>query len=223
MRIANITLGTLLSLSISMPTRADLWGGDIPLLIEVVSNTLNSLEELRSQTSMMSKELRGLDDKITRLKSIKEIIGPSDLSPWKDPIEAISRLKKIYSLMPPEFRTEASDELEARLSQSMSLASNLVENAKPAFESGKQLETDGLEVGPAVANKMTASGVGTLVALQSQNQVAQATIISLLSQEIALNSSKEVRRLKSQSNEFKIMGSGMKGLSGHINLMEVRR
>ena len=223
MRVRIATLFLMLTLGLAKPAKADFWGGDIPLLIEIVTNTLNTLNELRDQTSMLSKELRGIDDKINRLKSIQEIIAPNDLAAWKDPREALRRLTRIYYTMPPELRTEKSDEVERRLSQAMSVAGILAESAKPAFSSGKQLEKEGLEVGPAVANKMSASGIGTLVALQSQNQVAQATIISLLSQMIAEDGSKEAARLNSQSHEYKELGSGLTGFSKQIKLMEVER
>ena len=223
MRLKIALLVAVLGLGFARPARADFWGGDIPLLIEIVTNTLNTLYELRDQSEMLRRELRGIDDKIYRLKTVQDIIGPNDLGAWKDPREALRRLQRIYYTLPPEFRTEKSDEVERRISQAMSVAGVLVDSAKPAFNSGKELEKTGLEVGPAVANKMTASGVGTLVALQSQNQVAQATIISLLSQMIAENGSKEVARLNSQSKEYKSMGTGLSGFSKQINLLEVHR
>ncbi len=223
MRITTLVLGAMLTLSTIKPAKADLWGADLPLLVEIVANTLNTLYELKSQSSMLRRELRGIDDKIHRLKSIQEIIAPNDLAGWKNPREAMRRLQRIYYTMPPEFRTEKSDEVERRISQAMSVAGVLTDTAKPAFDSGKQLEKNGLEVGPAVANKMTASGVGTLVALQSQNQVAQATIISLLSQMIVENGSKEAARLNSQALEYKTLGSGLNGFSKQIKLMEVNR
>jgi len=223
MRLRNILLCGAIVVASSRGARADLWGGDIPLLIEIVANTLHSLGELKKQSKLLAKELRGIDDQIARLKTIQSIIAPNDLEAWKNPHEAMRRLQRIYYTLPPEFRTEKSDEVERRISQAMSVAGVLVDSAKPSFSSGKELERKGLEVGPAVANKMTASGVGTLVALQSQNQVAQATIISLLSQMIAESGSKEVARLKSQANEYKTLGSEPKPFATQVDLMEVKR
>lgn len=223
MRIKAAALGFMVLALMPRPARADFWGGDIPLLIEIVTNTLNTLNELRGQSEMLRRELRGIDDKIYRLRTIQEIVRPNDLAQWKDPREALRRLQRIYYTLPPEFRTEKSDDFERRISQAMNVAGVLADSAKPAFDSGKQLEKAGLEVGPGVANKMTASGVGTLVALQSQNQVAQATIISLLSQMIAENGSKEVTRLNSQSREYKSLGTGLSGFSNQVKLVEVRR
>ncbi len=205
------------------PARADMFGADIPLLIEIVSNTLSTLGELRDQSELLKRELRGIDEKIKRLKAIKEIIAPDDLDKWKDPKEALRRLRDIYHTLPPEFKTEKSDSIERRIAEAMSVSGNLISNSRSAFDSGKQLEKEGLEVGPAVANKLTASGIGTLVTLQSQNQVAQAQIISLLSQMIAESGSKEAARLEAQSKEFKSVGKSLSGFSKQIKLMEVSR
>lgn len=223
MRIRLIIWVLALSFVVKPKEAKAFFGSDIPFLIEIVSNTLYTLYEIRAQSEMLRRELRGIDDKIHRLRTIQTIIAPNDLDKWKDPKEALKRLQRIYYTLPPEFRSEKSDEIERRISEAMSVAGVLVDSAKPAFESGKELEREGLKVGPAVANKMTASGVGTLVSLQSQNQVAQAQIISLLSQMIAENGSKEAARLNSQALEYKSIGQGLSGFSGQINLMEVKR
>lgn len=220
-RIRASLLGFLISLA---PQNAKaLVGEEIPFLIEIISNTLYTLHEVRAQSEMLRRELRGIDDKIHRLRTIQEIIAPDDLEKWKNPQEALRRLRRIYYELPPEFRTDKSDEIERRIAEALSVAGVLVESARPAFSSGKELEKEGLEVGPAVANKMTASGVGTLVSLQSQNQVAQAQIISLLSQMIAESGAKEASRLQSHSRELKVIGNGLTGFSKQIQLMEVER
>ncbi|MBP7843497.1 MAG: hypothetical protein KA116_01660 [Proteobacteria bacterium] len=222
MRLICLPLIFFLSLLSAPQARADLWGADLPLLIEIITNTLNTYNQLRVQTQLLEDELRGIKDTIHRFESIKAIIQPDNLDAWKDPREATSRLQRIYYSLPPEFRTEKSDEIERQISQAMSLAGRLSDEARSAFKSGKQMEQNALQVGPAVANKMTASGVGTLITLESQNQVAQATIISLLSQMIADEGSKQASNIKSQSAEYEAIGK-MRAFSEHITLMGVSR
>lgn len=211
-----------LGMGLAKPASAS-WGAELPFLAEIVTNTLYTLYELRNQSNLLREELRGIQDKIHRLKSVQELLSPKDLESWKNPGEALNRLRQIYETLPPQFRTEKSRQLETQLSEAMGLAGRLTKEAKPAFASGKQLEKNSLEASPAVANKMTASGVGTLVSLQSQNQVAQAQIISLLSQMIAEGASKETARINSQALEYKTLGSGLQGFSSQIQLLEVRR
>ena len=47
-----------------LKSHADFWGGDIPLLIEIVTNTLNTLMELRQQSQLMEDEMAGIKDRI---------------------------------------------------------------------------------------------------------------------------------------------------------------
>lgn len=223
MRLNILSFGIAAFFSVSQSARADMFGADLPLLVEIVANTLSSLRELKGQSDLLRRELRGIDDKIRRLNAIKELVTPNNLDAWKDPQEATRRLRRIYYTLPPEFRTEKSDAIEQQITEAMRVAGLLTHAAEPAFRSGKQLEKEALDVGPAVSNKMTASGVGTLITLESQNQIAQAQIISLLSQMIAESGSKEVSRLNSQSREFKTMGKGLGGFPKQIKLMEVKR
>lgn len=213
-----IAITFILTMFCSPKSRADLWGADLPLLVEIVANTLQTYFQLKEQTELMREEYRGIKDKINRLETIKDIIQPDNLEAWKDPRVAVKRLQDIYYTLPPEFRTGKSDEIERQMSQAMSLAARISDEAKIAFKSGKQLERNALSVGPAVANKMTASGVGTLISLESQNQVAQATIISLLSNMVAENASRDASYLKSQIREFQKIEQGMGGFVRAITL-----
>lgn len=196
--------GFVLVVALAFPqkARADFWGGDIPLLIEIVANTLNTLQQLQQQSAMMRDEMRGINEKIRRIKTIERIIRPEDWKEWRDPREAVRRLQRIYYTLPKEYRTEKSDDIERELSRAMSLASQLADTAKTTFESGKQLEERATGASPGVAQKLTASGVGTLVALQSQNQVAQAQVISLLSQMIAESSARQSQLVVSKATHL---------------------
>src|ERR1700733_10727580 len=97
-----ILVFSLLSVLLACPAKADFWGGDIPLLAEIVTNTLHSLTELRKQTTLLNDEMDGIKDKINRIKTIETLVNPSTWSEWKDPGEALRRLRKIYHTLPPE-------------------------------------------------------------------------------------------------------------------------
>ena len=59
-----IILITLLVFS-SLQVQA-FWGGDIPLLIKIVTNTMRTFKQLRDQTSLLKKQMQGIDDIIRR-------------------------------------------------------------------------------------------------------------------------------------------------------------
>ncbi len=188
-------------------SRADLWGGDLPLLAEIVFNTLHTMMELEQQTNSMNDELAGIKDKINRIRSIAEVVQPSSWEKWKDPKEAINRLRMIYHTIPKEYRTEKYDEIENEIAKAMNLVSRVSPEMDTTFKSGKELERRGADASPGVAQKLSASGIGTLIAIESQSQVIQSHITSLLAQMLADGNEKETRAVATNGASFRSVAS----------------
>lgn len=185
-----------------MPARADFWGGDLPLLTQIVANTLQTLYQLKQQTEMMEDEMEGIKNKIYRIQTISEMVQPSSWEKWKDPREALSRLKIIYHTLPKEYRSEKADQIEDELSKAMNLVARIDPQARTTFQSGKEMERRGADASPGVAQKLTASGVGTLIAMEAQSQMIQSHITTLLAQMLADGNEKESRAVVTRGAAF---------------------
>ena len=191
------------------PARADLWGGDLPLLAQIVANTLMTLYQLKQQTQMMEDEMDGVKDKIYRIETIYSVVNPSTWDEWRDPQEALRRLRVIYRTLPPEYRSPKADAIEDEISKAMNLVARLGPESKRTFSSGKEMEAKGANASPGVAQKLAASGVGTLVAMEAQNQALQSHVVSLLAQMLASANEQEVRGVVAR-------GSGFSGVSSSL-------
>jgi hypothetical protein len=209
MRILVLTALFTLSFPSIKPAKADLWGGDLPLLAQIVSNTLYTLYELQRQTGTLEDSMSGINDKIHRVQTIAEMIQPSDWDKWKDPREALNRLKIIYQTLPPEYRSAKADAIEDELSKAMNLVARLDPQIATTFRSGKELEQRGADSSPGVAQKLTASGVGTLVALEAQSQSIQSHITTLLAQMLADANERESRAVVTRGSTYKGISSGL--------------
>jgi hypothetical protein len=210
-----------------LSVHADFWGGDLPLLAEIVTNTLNTLYELQRQTGLLKDEMDGINDTINRVKTISDIVQPSTWDQWRNPAEALRRLEQIYYTIPKEYRTEKSDVVEGEISQAMNMVSRLTPEIRTSFLSGKELERRGADASPGVAQKLTASGVGSLVALESQTQAIQSHIASLLAQMLAQTNESESRRLVSTGETFanvsENLGSSDSRFLSHILPLGIRQ
>jgi len=189
--------------------RADFWGADIPLLTKIVFNTLYTMNELRKQTGMLQEEMAGINDRIYRIQAIADVVQPSSWDKWKDPEEALRRLKIVYYTLPKEYRSEKSDEIEDELSKAMALVAQVHRSTTSSFQSGKELERRGADGSPGVAQKLTASGVGTLITMESQSQVIQSHIVSLLAQSLANANEKEARSVQTKGTTFATIPENM--------------
>lgn len=200
--------------------KADLWGADLPLLAEIVFNTLHTMMELEQQSQYWFDQMEGVRDKIDRIRTISEMVQPSSWDQWRDPHEAMRRLKNIYYTMPKEYRSEKAEVIESELSKAMNLISRVRPEAQTTFASGKELERRGADASPAVAQKLTASGVGTLISMEAQTQVIQSHITSLLAQMLADANEKESRAVASKGSNFswfsKILGQFDNSFSSRV-------
>lgn len=189
--------------------KADLWGADLPLLAEIVFNTLHTMMELEKQSQHMNDELAGIKDRINRIRTISDAVQPSQWEKWKDPREAVTRLRIIYHAMPKEYRSEKYDTIEDEIAKAMNLAARVAPESKTSFESGKELERRGADASPGVAQKLTASGVGSLVSLESQSLTMQSHIITLLAQMLANGNEKETRAVSIRGNSMKAFSTNL--------------
>lgn len=199
---------SLLSL-LPLQSKADLWGADLPLLAEIVFNTLHTMSELEQQTTYMNDELAGIKDRINRIRTIADVVQPSSWDKWKDPKEALNRLRIIYHTLPKEYRSEKYDNIEDELAKAMNLVARVGVDTQTSFKSGKELERRGADASPGVAQKLTASGVGTLIAQEAQSQVIQSHITSLLTQMLAEGNEKETRAIATKGANLKDFASNL--------------
>lgn len=202
----------IVSLS-SFQAKADFWGADLPLLAEIVFNTLHTMVELEKQSNQIHEELDGIKDKINRIRTISEMVQPSSWEKWKDPKEALNRLRVIYYNIPKEYRSEKYDQIEQEISRAMNLVSRIAPEVATTFNSGKEMERRGADASPGVAQKLTASGTGTLIALEAQSQAIQSHITSLLAQMLAQGNEREVRAVASSGDSFRSFANNL-GRSG---------
>ena len=199
-----------IALVFQLQAKADLWGGDLPLLAQIVTNTLNTIMELQKQRKLMEDEMDGINDRIVRIKTISQIIQPSEWDKWKDPKEALTRLDKIYKALPKEYKSEKSNLVESEIAKAMNLVANVSTDSKSTFNSGKELENRALYSSPGVSQKLTASGIGTLISQQAQSQVIQSHVVSLLTQMLADGHEKESRLVVSKGESYKAFSNSLK-------------
>lgn len=200
-----------------LKSKADLWGADLPLLAEIVFNTLHTMNELQQQTQYMNDELEGIRDRIDRIKTIADVVQPSTWEKWKDPAEALRRLQTIYYNIPNEYRTEKYDAINDELSRAMNMISRVSSGATTTFKSGKELERRGADASPGVAQKLTASGVGTLIAAESQSLVIQSHITSLLTQMLAEGNERETRAVVSRGTSYSSIAKNLSDQDGKFS------
>jgi hypothetical protein len=202
---------------LSLTARADLFGGDLPLLAQIVTNTLNTIMELQKQRQLMEDQMAGIRDRIDRIRTINDLVQPSQWDQWKKPEEAVRRLGIIYRTLPKEYRSEKADLIETELANAMNLIARVKSESVTNYNSGKELEARALGSSPGVSQKLAASGVGTLISLESQSQVIQSHVVSLLTQMLAEGHENENRLVMSKGQSYSTVSGSLKNKSNRFS------
>jgi hypothetical protein len=158
--------------------------------------------ELQQQTQLLNDQMDGIKDRLNRIQTIAEVVQPSQWDRWRDPAEAMRRIKLIYGTLPKEYRSEKTDQIEEELSKAMNLISRVGRGAESSFRSGKEMEERASNASPGVAQKLTASGVGSLITMEAQTQIIQSHIVSLLAQTLADANEKETRQVTNSGSSY---------------------
>ncbi|MCM0604499.1 MAG: hypothetical protein KA715_00240 [Xanthomonadaceae bacterium] len=97
------------------PAKADLWGMDIPLLIQIVTNTIQQVEQLRSivgagqdSLNLMRSINQGVNDSLALAQTIAPNQFSGIYSDWNNTSQALARLEEIYGAVTPFSRGKDS-------------------------------------------------------------------------------------------------------------------
>ena len=87
---------------VSSPARADLWGADLPLLAEIVANTLQQIYEIRqvinngkNQVDLIREINRGINDSLRMMETIKGNVDPGIYRDWSHAQNALKGILEI--------------------------------------------------------------------------------------------------------------------------------
>jgi hypothetical protein len=120
--------------------------------------------------------------------------------------------------MPKEYRNEKYNELDSEIANALNMTAQVRSGTESAFRSGKELERRGADASPGVAQKLTASGVGSLVSVQSQSLALQSHIVTMLAQMMAQANEGETRGVVSKGSALKTVSAQLESKFSSVAL-----
>lgn len=195
----------LLSLSYPRPVRADLWGGDIPLLIQIVANTLQQLAQLRAilgnaqdSLALMRDINRGINDALNVARTISGDRSAGVFENWKTVDEALRQIQDIYGIVVPSPNSRIEQTTDQSVAEAVKLNNSVYDYTKQIDELGEQIKSYSHAVSPGGAQKLTAQTLGVMLHVMNQSLRTQATGLKLQAQSLELVN----RREKESSREI---------------------
>lgn len=193
---------TVFALSISLllpqPSKADLFGGDVAVLVQILANALKQLYELQKMVQTGQDTLyllrdinNGINDSLKLIKSLPDNPNPGlygDLSQIKD---VLDRLNKSYGIVVDSPDSQVYESTDQTIAEAINMNNELYEYTKQLDLVGEEVKTYSHQVSPGGAAKLTAQALGVLIHVTNQQLRAQGTSMKLDAQRLALENKKE--------------------------------
>lgn len=124
-----------LSLFCTQPTRADLFGGDVAMLAQILANAIQQLAQLRSilQNGQDSLNLirdinRGINDSLNLIRTISPNTDPGLYRDWQKVTDALDQIESVYGIIVESQDSRAQRDTDQTAAEAIALNSSIAQS-----------------------------------------------------------------------------------------------
>lgn len=214
MKIKKLLLVAALSLGLiaPRPARADLFGGDVAVLVQILANALQQLAQLQKILSTGGDTLgllrdinRGIRDGLTVLQMINPRFNPGIYGNLETADQVLRAIDDLYGSIPRTAELKLQQAQDHSASESIAMNGPLFRFADQADQESRRIFTHSQNVSPQGAGKLTAQSVAILIGVTTQVLRTNSMMLKALGENMALQNRKE----KLQSAQFKAQYDGL--------------
>lgn len=207
----------LVSVSISIYpaslARADLFGGDVVVLSQILIQTIQQLNQLRMILKAGSDNLdllrdinRGINDSLGLARTISPNTDPGVFRELQKVSEAVRVMTELYGDIVQSKDARVQRTADQSVAEAVTLNNAIYDYSKQIDEIGEQIKSYSHSVSPGGAQKLTAQSLGVMLHVMNQSLRAQATSLKLQAQTVAMQNHKD----KEASRETAELSDAMK-------------
>lgn len=216
-RIIAITL--CFTLILPKPAKADLFGGDVAVLVQILAQTIKQLYELQrivstgqDTLSLMKDINRGIRDGLAIIRIVNPKFNPG-LYGGLETIDQVQRaIEDLYGAIPQTSEYRLQEAQDKSVSESIAMNGTLFQYADSVDEETKRIIAHAQKVSPQGAGKLTAESLAVLIGVTTQVLRTNSMMLKMMGQNMALSNRKE----KLQATQFKAQYEGISNALGTL-------
>ena len=191
-------IAAIFALFLPFSSRADMFGGDIMVLAQILNNSIQQLVQLRAilrngqEDLGLLKEINaGINDSLNLIRTINPYVDPGLFRDLKNVQDAISKLQAIYGIVVDSPSAQAQRNSDQVASEAFSMGNSIFDYTKEIDRVGAEIIQFSHQVSPGGAQKLTAQSLGVLLNVMTTSLRAQAAGLKLQAQSLAQENKKE--------------------------------
>jgi len=203
-----------LCLAIPKSASADMFGGDVAVLVQILANALQQLAQLQQILSTGGDTLgllrdinRGIRDGLTVLQIINPKFNPGLYGDLATADRVLQTINELYGSAPQTNQARLQQIQDQSASESIAMNGTLFQFADQADDESKRIFLQSQDVSPQGAAKLTAQSIAILIGVTTQVLRTNSMMLKMMGENMALQNRKE----KLQSEQFKTQYEGISG------------
>jgi hypothetical protein len=195
-------------------TRADLFGADIPILLNILAQAINQLAQLQSilgtgkdTLGLLQDINQGIKDAMSIMRTMNSTMSPGVLSDLERVEDILGTVNKLYGSVPQTSEANVQKLTDKSVAEAIQIHNQAFKYAENVDPEAERIKDYAKYVNPAGANKLTAQAIGVLINVMNQILRTNAAILKVQSEQLAFQNKKE----KLNSTQFKMQYEGLSG------------
>ncbi|MEI8025268.1 MAG: hypothetical protein WCI18_02865 [Pseudomonadota bacterium] len=179
-------------------SRADVFGGDVVVLTQILANAIQQLLQLRQllstgqdTLSLMQDVNRGLNDALGLVNSVGAALDPGLYRELLRAQDALRYVKNVYGNSVDSSELKVQQDADQTAAEAISLNNSIYGYAREIDQIGEKIKRNSNVASPKGAQKITAQSLGIMLHVMNQSLRAQATGLKLQAQSMAIQNRKD--------------------------------
>lgn len=212
----------LVSISLMTPlkSKADMWGGDLIYLAQILENAIRQYKELQNimqnnkdQLDLLRAINRGINDSLNLARTVYPNIDSGVYNDWSNVNDSLKKLTDIYGEITSSPLKRIYQDTDQSVAEAVTLNNDVYKYTQNIDELGEIIKDVSHDVSPGGAQKLTAQTLGVVLHVMNQTLRIQATGLKLQAQTMALSNKREKDSTQSYLQSANILKSAMKNES----------
>lgn len=183
---------------ITTPARADLFGGDLVLLSQLLTNAIQQLAQLRQVLGVGQDTLgllrdinRGIDDSLSLARTVGQHLDPGLYKDWQTIQGALNQIERIYGVAAASPDQQIQRDADQNVAEAVRLNNSIFEYTRRIDEIGERVKAASHDASPGGAQRITAQTLGVMLHVMNESLRTQGAGLKLQAQAIALQNKKD--------------------------------
>jgi hypothetical protein len=207
--VATTALGVMLCI-IPLQARADFWGGDLPLLAQILAQAIQEVAQLqmilgngKDSLNFLRDINSGLRDAMRIMNTMNRTLKSGNLSDLNNVNEVLREIENIYGRIPKTSEAEMQRTQDLSVAESIQLHNDAFRYADETDPEAERLKDYAQVASPQGAAKAGLQAQGLQIHVLNQILRTNAALLKIQSESLALQN----KKAKLQSEQFRLQYS----------------